>query len=173
MRRERLPLELTRAVNPTVFREHLRDLGWEPVEARRADRIAVYNPPGSPEPQVIVPIDQGLLDYAEAVGEAINRLADHQQRSARDVLDELLLPPADLLQFDVVDAPAAGVALPLDYTLDLLAGARKALLAIAHSVLDPRPEHPRLDRQPALELVAACQVVRSNGPRLTPVLACP
>jgi hypothetical protein len=107
------------------------------------------------------------------VDEAIDRLADYRQGSARAVLDELLLPRADQLQLEVAEPTGARVGLPLDYTLDLLGGRRKALLAVANSVLDPRPEHARLDRKAAERLVAACQVLPANHPSFALTLACP
>ncbi len=94
-------------------------------------------------------------------------------RGPRELLDQLLLPPTDLLQLELTNGPYAGLALPLGYTIDLLAGARKALLAVAHSILDPKLDHPRLDHPAAEALVGACQIIRSHRPTLALVLGCP
>ncbi len=173
MRRERLPLALTCQVAPAALGAYVRGLGWHPLENVRNGAIAVYQQPGSPERQVIVPVDEGLDDYGEAVAEAVNRLADVEQRSPRELLDQLLLPPADLLRFDPVGAQPSRPTLPLDSSLDLLRGVRQALMAVAHSVLQPLPSHSRLDRPEAERLVAACQVGRAHGPGLALLLACP
>lgn len=172
MRREPIQAAQARLVSSRALRNYARSLGWQAVEGINGS-IAVYQRPDSPAHQVIVPLDEQFDDYAEMVFQAVERLAEYEKRSAREVLEHLLLPPSDLLQFHDSGAHAAVGTIPLDEAVDLLAGARKALLAQAHSVLQPRPFHPRLSRTEAEDFVNACRFGQTRHGSFTVVLACP
>src|SRR3954452_9239289 len=72
MWREDLPVELARLVTPRAVRAYAEGLGWQRVEGVNG-KIAVYRNPESPLRQLIVPLDEGLDDYAERTAEAIHR----------------------------------------------------------------------------------------------------
>lgn len=172
MRREPIPAAQARLVHSRALRNYAQSLGWQAVEGINGS-IAVYHRPDSLAHQVIVPLDEQFDDYAEMVFEAVERLAEYEKRPAREVLEHLLLPPSDLLQFHDSGVHAAEGTIPLDEAVELLAGARKALLAQAHSVLQPRPFHPRLSRSEAEEFVNACRFGQTRHGSFTVVLACP
>jgi hypothetical protein len=173
MRCEPLPEELTRQVPPATMQQYVRGLGWPQVAGIESPRIAVYHHPNDPQHQIILPADQGLVDYGEALARAICRLADFAHRLPRELLDQLLLAPADLLRFEPAHSGPVTPFLPLGYAATLLDGARQALLAVAQSVLDPQPFHARLDRREARQVVDACRLGQPHRPDPVVVLACP
>src|SRR5208337_3179308 len=85
-------------------------------------------------------------DYGVRTAEAIQRLAEFEKRPAKEILNHLLLPPADLLFLREVSSDAEGGNLPLDHAARVIDGTRKVLLSLAHSVLVPQPYHPRMSR---------------------------
>src|SRR4051794_4841536 len=172
MWREDLPVELARLVTPRAVRAYAEGLGWQRVEGVNG-KIAVYRNPESPLRQLIVPLDEGLDDYAERTAEAIHRLAEFEKRAAREVLNQLLLPPADVLRFREVSPSAEAGSLPLDHGVRLVSGTRKVLLSVAHSVLVPRAYHPRMSRSEAEEFVSGCRLGQTERGSFTLAVACP
>ena len=111
---DQLPDSLTRLVTPRAIRVYAEGLGWQRVEGVNG-KIAVYKNPDSPLRQLIVPLDEQFDDYGVRTAEAIQRLAEFEKRPAKEILNHLLLPPADLLFFREVSSDAEDGNLPLDH----------------------------------------------------------
>ena len=106
MRIDQLPESLTRLVTPRAVCVYAEGMGWSRVEGVNG-KIAVYQNPKAPLRQLIVPRDERLDDYGLRAAEAIERLAEFEQRPAKEILNHLLLPPADILSFrEAMTAPA-------------------------------------------------------------------
>ncbi len=172
MRRELLPLELTRQVTPRALKGYAAGLDWKLVEGVNGD-VAVYHRPDARVHQVIIPVDTTLSDYDEAVAEAVYKLADYEHRPAREVLEHLLLPPADLLGFREASPDAEAGSLPFEHAVRPINGTRKLLLSAAHSVLVPLAYHPRLSRSEAEEFVNRCRLGQTARGSFIVNVACP
>jgi hypothetical protein len=107
------------------------------------------------------------------ISEVIQTLAGVEARPAREILDDLLMPDADIVRFRVTSPAAARGSVPLVEGTNLLSGARKSLLASACSVLNPVPFHPQLRRMEALQFIAACQLGQTERDSYTIAVACP
>ena len=119
---ENLSLEVARMVTPRALLGYVQGLGWQRVENGKRSNIAVFHRPDSRLYQVIIPTDPNLDDFAEAVVEAVRKLAEFEQLPAPAVLDHLLLPPADILRFREVSPDAEAGNLPLEHAVRLLNG---------------------------------------------------
>jgi len=171
MRREPLPLELARLVTPRALKGYASGLDWKAVTGVNGD-IAVFHQPQSELHQVIIPTDTTFADYDEAVAEAVRKLADFERRPAREVLEHLLLPPADVLSFREASPDAEAGSLPFQHAVRLIDGTRKLLLSAAHSVLVPRTYHPRLSKSEAEEFVSRCRLGQTDRGSFTVNVAC-
>jgi hypothetical protein len=172
MRREPLPPELTRLVSPRALKGYASGLDWRPVDGINGN-IAVYHRPDSELHQVIIATDTTLSDYDEVVAEAVRKLADFEKRPAREVLDHLLLPPAEVLSFREVSPDAEAGSLQLGHAAQFIGGTRKLLLSIAHSVLVPRASHPRLARTEAEDFINRCRLGQTDRGSFVINVACP
>ena len=169
---DRLPDSLTRLVTPRAIRVYAEGLGWQRVEGVNG-KIAVYKNPDSPLRQLIVPLDEQFDDYGVRTAEAIQRLAEFEKRPAREILNHLLLPPADLLFLREVSSDAEGGTLPLDHAARVIDGTRKVLLSEAHSVLVPQPYHPRMSRGEAEDFLSRCRLGQTDRGSFVLTVACP
>jgi hypothetical protein len=172
MVREPLPLDLTRQVTPRALKGYAAALNWRLVEGINGD-VAVYHRPDSPAHQVIVPVDTTLADYDEAVAEAVRKLAAYERRPANEVLEHLLLPPADVLRFREISPDAEAGNLPFDHAVRMINGTRRLLLSAAHSVLVPQAYHQRLSRSEAEEFVNRCRLGQTERGSFVLNVACP
>jgi hypothetical protein len=173
MARENLSLEAARLVTPRALIGYARGLGWQPVPNGRRSDIAVFHRPDSRLHQVIIPTDSRLDDFGEAVLEAVRKLAEFENLPASAVLEHLLLPPADVLRFREISPDAEAGNLPLEHAVRFLEGTRKALLAVAHSVLVPQPYHARLSRTEAQSFLARCRLGQTERGSFVLTVACP
>ena len=93
--------------------------------------------------------------------------------SAIEILDDLLMPASDILLVPASTNRPRRRA-PCRWTRDSsLAGARKALLASACSVIQPQPFHPRLSRAEAEQLVRSSTLGQTERGSFTAVISCP
>lgn len=160
-------------VSPRALIGYATGLGWKPVANGKRSDIAIYHRPDSRLHQIVIPIDESLKDFGEAVAEAVLKLAEHERRPPQEILDHLLLPPADLLQFREVSHDAESGQLPLEHAVRLINGTKKLLLSIAHSVLVPQPYHPRLSRSEAEAFVSRCRLGQTQRGSFVLNVACP
>ena len=173
MSRETLPVDVAQQVTPRALIGYAQGLGWQAVPNGRRPEIAVYHRPDSRLHQVIIPTDPTLEDYGEAVTEAVRRLAEFEKRPAREVLDHLLLPPADVLGFREISPDAESGSLPFGHAVRMINGDRRLLLSAAHSVLVPQAYHPRLSRSEAEEFVNRCRLGQTERGSFVLNVACP
>ena len=164
--------KLAGQVTPRALRTYALGLGLEQLVGVNG-KIAVYHKADDKAEQLIVPLDTRLDDYAELVAHAVSRLAGFESRSTTDILDHLLLPPADMLQFRDTGVGAADGTLSLDQAANFVTGIKKALLSQAHSVLKPQAYHPRLGRGEAEQFVDACRFGQTRRGSFAMTLACP
>lgn len=157
MRRETFPASLLKAVTPHALRLYAQASGWQRVEGVNGD-FAVYAKPETPMRQLIVPLDEQFDDYAERVAEAIHRLAEFDHRSAGEVLNDLTVPPADVLRLRMQSREADSGTLPLEEGLRLLQGGRDLLLAAACSAHQHQAYYPRQTFAPAQEFLRSCRI---------------
>lgn len=169
---ERLPDNLTRIVSPRAMKNYAKALGWIPVE-RFNGSIAVFHAPGVQTNQLVIPLDETFDDYADSVSVVVRKMAEFEERSPAEVLDHLLLPPADVLRFRDRSPECETGTINLDEALGLLGGAKKMLLSIAHSVLRPTPFHPRLSLSDAEYFVRNCRLGQTQRGSFIVTIACP
>jgi len=172
MKTDSQTLDLAHRVTPPALKSYVEALGWQPVTNRRTN-VAVFHRPDSKLHQVLVPLDEGFTDYAEMVEEAVRRLAEYENSSLCAVLERLVLPPSDIVEIRESGPDAENGTLPLLAAAHLILGARKALLALAHSVIQPQPYHPRLSRADAEQLVNACRFGQTQGGSFKMTIAVP
>ena len=168
-----LPQNLIQQLRSTELRRYALATGWKRNEAVNG-RVAVFQHPSSELDQLVVPLEgSDTAAYATLAGEVVRKLAAWEGRPAVEVLNDLLLPPADVLRFRTVGPETMTGTLPLEQTVQLLTGIRRLLSAVAHSALSPQPYFPRLRRTEAEEFVGQCQVGQTERGSFTLTVACP
>ncbi len=165
--------DLLKQLRSTELRRYALATGWKRNEAVNG-RVAVFQHPSSDLDQLIVPVEGTDAEgYAVMAGEVVRKLAEWEHRPAPEILNDLLLPPADVLRFRTASPDAAAGSLPLEQTVQLLTGVRRLLSAVAHSALSPQRYFPRLRRSEAEEFVGHCQVGQTERGSFTLSVACP
>src|SRR5262249_42957992 len=132
---ETRPRELLRMIRPQEVRTYALAKGWRRVPGVNGE-IALFNHPHAQWDQLLVPLDETFDDYDKRIYEVIRTLAGIESRSEMEVLNDLLMADSDILRLGVTSAATDRGLIPLAEGINLLAGARKSLLASACSVLN-------------------------------------
>jgi O-acetyl-ADP-ribose deacetylase (regulator of RNase III) len=93
MTREALPRDLLRQVDPTDIDRYARLSGWLRLSGFDERRLTVYEHPNLELRQLLVPTRQ-VDDYERAMADMVEKLAEVEQRSSQDILNDLLAPHA-------------------------------------------------------------------------------
>ena len=172
-----LPIALVQRVSYTEAQQYALSKGWQRVPGVKGD-IAVYRRPESRKREVIIPQDRGFSDYALRMAEAIAAFTDYErldndQRRPQQVLNDLLLPAADILRFSLEGTAAQDGTVPLGEAVNLIEGARKALIASACTVIHPQKFHPRMSRTEAEQFINTCRFGQTEQGSFVTTFICP
>jgi hypothetical protein len=144
-----------RGLTWTNVRDYLVSRGYRALPTGWTD-AGVYR---RGDVEVTVPFDSTFSDYAEALDRAAQRIARAEGRSIAEVIADLTMPRADGVRFAQSGAGTADGMIGVDAAPDLFEGARKTLLAAAHS--EERPElrfHKRMTRSTPEAFLRACRL---------------
>src|SRR5437879_13878233 len=97
-----LPEHLAARINPKDARDYAAASGWRRMPNVNG-KVAIYTRPGFDLDQLLIPLDPTLSDYARRMAEVILNLSETDGRPAAEILDDLLLPPSDVLRFRRAD----------------------------------------------------------------------
>src|SRR6266487_6060549 len=92
-----LPEPLLRRLVPSNVRWYAVQAGWVPVSGVKRP-VIVLNNPSDERIQIQIPTAGSDREVGYLMRDVVERLAETEKRSPRDVLNDLLLPPADKLR---------------------------------------------------------------------------
>ena len=145
----------TAALTWTNLRDYLTSRGYRLLPTGWTD-AGVYR---LGDVEITVPFTSSFSDYAEALDRAASRLARAEGRAQADVVTDLSMPRADRVRFAQSGEGTADGMIGVDAAPDLFEGARKALLASAHSEEHPEVRfHKRMTRSAPEALLRACRL---------------
>jgi hypothetical protein len=159
-------------VKPQQVRSYALARGWRRIPQRNA-HLAVFGHANAEFEQLLVPMDDELLDYDRRLAEVVETLAGFEQRTVESILNDLLTSDADIVRFRVSSSATDRGSIPLSEGIRLLDGARRSLLAAAHSVLNPVTHHPRMGRSEAQQLLSKCHMGQTERGSFSISISCP
>jgi hypothetical protein len=165
-----LPENLVAHVSPLSLQQHARATGW--IRVQEIADLVVFRLPNDSD-EIIVPPNATLADYSYRAAEIISAFAVHEKRSAAEVLNDLLLPAADILRLAMTTPGTENGTLHLTEGISLLSATKKALLSAAHDVLLPERVHGRLSRGEAETFINACRLGQTERGSFVATVVCP
>ena len=168
---ETLPSELLRLIKPQQVRGYALAKGWQRVPGVNGE-IALFNRPDGEYDQLIVPMDDGLDDYAKRLREVVENLAEVESRPVSEVLNDLISPDADIVRYRMASPATARGTIPLVEGIRLLDGAKRSILAAGCSVVNPVDHHPRMSRIEAQQLLNACNLGQTERESYSVSISC-
>lgn len=154
----------------TNVRDYLVSRGYQALPTGWTD-AGVYR---LGDAEITVPFDSTFTDYAQALDHAAQRIARAEGRSVEEVVADLAMPRADGVRFAQSGAGTADGMIGVDAAPDLFDGARKMLLAAAHS--EERPGlrfHKRMTRSTSEAFLRACRLGPAEQRSFSFSVVCP
>ena len=172
-----LPLHAVQRVAYTEAQQYALSRGWQRVQGVKGD-MAVYRRPDSKKWEVVIPQDRGFSDYSLRMAEALAAFTDFERlendhRTVRQVMNDLLLPAADIIRFSLEGSSAQDGTVSLGQAVNLITGGRKALIASACTVVQPQKFHPRMSRTEAEQFINACRLGQTEEGSFVTTFICP
>lgn len=164
-------LELAKRIDPVAAKDYAKAKGWVALETSRP--MYLLNHPKYHLRQIQIPLASDTSDFGEAMLDFAQRLQSIEERSIEQILEDLIEPNSDVLRERVISSATENGAIPLDESISMLEGARKALLATACSMLEPRLHHPRMSRQAAQQFVKSCLIGQTERGSFILKMICP
>ena len=155
-------------IKPRGFNVYLSTKGWQKTNSSFND-VAVYRNQGR---EIVVPIDKSLGDYDALLQSAINKLAEIENRPTRAVMESLMMPKSDIINFRLKDSSTKEGYISLSKGPSFLLSCQKALLASACSVEDPQKHYQKLSRSVAKSFLEECKFNTRSGSFVVNIL-CP
>ena len=125
-------LENVDKINFTSLNKYLNNKLWTKVLSNRTD-IAIFYSEYFKE-EIICPLDRGFADYNELIVSAIKKISRVESRPIEQVLNDLLLPPSDIIRFRVDNKRTEFGLISFAEGFALLENAKKSLLTTAYDL---------------------------------------
>ena len=123
------------AVQPTALSAYVRNLGWA-INEEYGDHSDIYV--ADDKPEIILPRNQILGDYASVVAQVLEILAEVTGTSVIAVYRDIVTSDRDVVRVRTPSDDGTG-SIAVNHGIDLLHGARDMILAAACSLDSPRP----------------------------------
>ncbi|MDP9153351.1 MAG: hypothetical protein M3O74_03785 [Pseudomonadota bacterium] len=160
-------------LSPSGLRDFVQSLGWKLLPDGMVDGLYVFHHDCAPRRQIVIPMDQHALDYAEACELAMSKLADLHGMKLTELIQLAAISRDDSMYYRVTGRGAFNEGLPLSFAASLLLGAEQVLLASACTVLRPQAHHPRLHRSEATQLASHARFGHTERGSFVVRVSCP
>ncbi|MFV8750261.1 hypothetical protein ACNOYE_06895 [Nannocystaceae bacterium ST9] len=155
-----------------AIKQYAESRGWLPIPLEAA-RFWLFRHPEQTLQQIQIPMDEDDVGFVDAMRDIVQTLSELERRPEDEIVGDLQWPDADILRVRVVSRDSEAGQLSLTGDVELREGIRRALLASACSVITPARFHPRLSRNEADSLLAACRAGQTERGSYVVKVICP
>nr|WP_295872051.1 hypothetical protein [uncultured Chitinophaga sp.] len=166
-------LELANKVSFTAVQQYLLMRGWHKRNTNIEDVVVITSPNDNPNFDILLPLTRSYADYNALIYEALNKASKYEQRDIIHIINDLIVPPADTVRFQVDNEDTTNGIIPLKSGFELLESARKSLLAAACDLVSPEPFHPRMGHKEAAQFIDSCYLGQSERGSYITSIVCP
>ena len=159
---------ISEIVLPRGFNIYLTNRGWRKTQSK-FDDVNIYRSDGE---EIVVPVDRALDDYENLLMSAVEKLAGIEKRSRRAIIESLVMPSSDIINFRLRDSSTKEGFISLAKGPLFLLSCQRALLAAACSVEDPQKHYQKLSRSVARAFLDECKFNTRAGSFVVNI-ACP
>ena len=161
-------------INFLALQQYLTGKKWQKQLSKKGDKAFFRQFIGDNViSEIALPLNRNFSDYDEAIIKAINLIADNEQRAPIQLINDLLLPPADQIRFRVNNARTKDGLISLSEGFMLFESAKKSLLATAHDIIKPEIYHKRLGLKDAQQFIDSCMMGQTERGSFIASIVCP
>jgi hypothetical protein len=154
------------------IQRYLQCRKWTKAKSK-VEHLAIFRTETPRPVEILLPLDRVFGDYSESILAALQKIALAEDRDIGQVIDDLLMPPADIIRFRVASDKTSWGGLPIKESFALLENAKKSLMAAACDVLSPSPFHKKLSVKEAQNFVDSCYLGQTERGSFIAPIVCP
>lgn len=165
-------LEMIGRINFTSVQNYLLTRSWEKSSTNN-EYVAVFRTPLNDRAEIILPLSRDFKDYNEALFKALKIISIVESRNVNQIINDLLLPPSDVIRFRVNNKRTEYGSIPFAEGFRLLENAKKTLFTSACDLIQPEKFHKRLSFKSAQQLVDSCMLGQTERGSFIASIVCP
>jgi hypothetical protein len=155
-----------------TIQRYLQNRNWQKIQSKREHLVIYYK--DSPNPtEILLPLDRNFIDYNDLIFSAIQRISKTENRDIEQVINDLLLPPSDVIRFRVDNKRTEHGLITFTEGFTLLVNAKKSLFATACDILHPSFFHKRMSYKSAQQFIDSCFLGQTERGSFIASIVCP
>ena len=155
-----------------TLQRYLQNRGWEKRHSKR-EKIAIYFKEYPQATEIILPLDRDFIDYNELILKAIHKISLIENRPTEQIINDLLLPPSDVIRFRVENRRTELGLISFSEGFTLLENAKKSLFSTACDLVNPTPYHKRMSYKSAQQFIESCFLGQTERGSFVASVVCP
>lgn len=163
--------DLLKLVSPNIIDKYVKAYGWNLISSKFEGAL-IYETDTFNE-QVIVPNRTNFDDYDSRIGDVIQILSNFENRSPIEILNDLILPPSDVIRFRVNSEQSKNGTIAYDEGLNLLQNGRKMLYATIMDLVKPQKFHKKLGDKQIDNFMKDCLMGQTERGSFVANIVCP
>lgn len=154
------------------LRQYLSTTGWERVNEIDAP-YSLFRRNDSQSAELMVPEDRSYADFRARLWDVIRGIAEFEERPASTVLNDLLLPPSDVIRYQRQGQDARNGTMPFEDGIEFLTNCENALRSVARSTESPKPYFPSLSTTDTERFIEGCRLGQTERGSYVVSVVCP
>lgn len=156
----------------SILQKYLSNNGFRKINSRRAD-LAVFFKDGDKPSEIIIPLNRNFIDYKNSIKNVLEKIAVYENRNIEYVINDLIIPPADIIRFRVVNEETENGLISFQDGFNLLENAKKSLYATACDIVSPSIYHKKLYSKSANQFIDSCYLGQTERGSFIASIVCP
>ena len=155
-----------------IIQRYLANRNWKNVESKR-EFLSIWRLEKPTPIEILLPHDRHFIDYSELIIKAFNKISLSENRDVEQIINDLLLPPSDVIRFRVNNKRTEKGLITFNEGLALLENAKKSLFTAACDILQPSLFHKRLSNNSAQQFIDSCYLGQTERGSFVASVVCP
>lgn len=155
-----------------TLQRYLQNRSWTRKNSKREDLTIFYTELPNPT-EILLPISRNFSDYDELILKAILKIAFVENREAERVINDLLVPPSDVIRFRVENQRTELGLISFNEGFSLLENAKKSLFTTACDIVNPTLFHKRMSYKNAQQFIDSCFLGQTERGSFVASVVCP
>lgn len=155
-----------------TIQRYLQNRNWVRKQSRRQHLTIFYTEFPKPT-EILLPLDRQFIDYDELIYNAIQKIALVENRDIERVINDLLVPPSDIIRFRVENKRTEFGLISFNEGFALLENAKKSLFTTACDIINPTSFHKRMSYKSAQQFIDSCFLGQTERGSFVASVVCP
>jgi hypothetical protein len=160
-------------ISATGLRDYAKAFGWKQIQEAVDDRLFVMTNPDFPRRQLVFPMDDSLSDYSESVYRALLKLAEIQNQTPNQILNDIRCFADDVLRYRIDSPRQLNNGIPFAFAGNIMDAVRRLFLSAISMAQTPKIVYNRLAPNEGFSLLSALRFGQTEQGSFVLRVECP